>query len=621
MEENKVDVFQKDLPQLIVALDTKKDSANYIHIADAQDGTTYYCPCCKGEIKPRAFKRDTKYQVQPHFYHESGGCNEESFVHFICKTWLFEKGSKFKIRDNIYEVLKIDVETTLHTSFGDYIPDIIVTTTIGKVLYFEIKTTNKKNVHYIPKWDDLRNDVVEVDTRYFINQKCKNNIPVFNLIHSDGECFIKSFTSADYDRTISRRKLEWKRQDKLNYKIHWERLDWFWNALCNFQSQLLSENDLLIAFDSMDYTDKLWCFENIKNKSCVSLKEQFKQSLNKDFFVSLESISENENIYIYYKHISPLLYNITCKYLMSFEGYDLFEKVERKIRLKHGIILMDTLEDITKDVDSLCNKLKLIEKKIALIKSWTKLPYIKSICPCSHFNANKFQLSELFFKISFQDHIHSSFLNEDIGLWNERLLNLNLSIINDTYEKYKKNALCDLENDFIKHALKNNGSYQKAITIVKNKCDIPVNQPLSLRISSDFRKLSLLSNLDLICEYDFKREDIFDEIGSKIEVLFLSRINLLIKYRHALSECMEIINQCTNKMWRIRNCDGEIILYLFINGKMTNHQLITDINFLDIHKIDFEGDHKDEILRRLYENMCRLIKHTEYHYGIRILEG
>ena len=211
-----MEIVEKDLPQLIVALDSLNDDANYVHILDAKENTNYYCPCCKGVVKPRAYKKDKNYQVQAHYYHETGGCNEETFVHYICKTWLFEKGCKFIVNDTQYEVENIEVEKTLHTSFGNYRPDIIVTTTVGKVFYFEVKTTNKKTELYAPKWDELGNDVVEVDTRYFINQKFKNDIPVFNLIYSDGECFIKNYSRNEYEDIIAIRKLEWKRQEKLN---------------------------------------------------------------------------------------------------------------------------------------------------------------------------------------------------------------------------------------------------------------------------------------------------------------------------------------------------------------------------------------------------------------------
>ena len=160
----------KDLPQLIIGLDNKNECANYVHIEDVKDGIKYYCPCCKGEIKPRAYKKDEEYKVQPHFYHVTGGCTEESYVHYICKTWLFEKGCKFIVNDSTYVVSSVEVEKTFHTSFGDYRPDITVTTEDNKIFFFEIKYTNKKNELYAPKWDELGCDVVEVDVKEFINK-------------------------------------------------------------------------------------------------------------------------------------------------------------------------------------------------------------------------------------------------------------------------------------------------------------------------------------------------------------------------------------------------------------------------------------------------------------------
>ena len=45
-----LDIIEKDLPQLIVGLDSLDDSANYIHIEDVKENINYYCPCCKGLI-------------------------------------------------------------------------------------------------------------------------------------------------------------------------------------------------------------------------------------------------------------------------------------------------------------------------------------------------------------------------------------------------------------------------------------------------------------------------------------------------------------------------------------------------------------------------------------------
>ena len=55
-----MEIVEKDLPQLIVALDSLNDDANYVHILDAKENTNYYCPCCKGIVKPRAYKKDKK---------------------------------------------------------------------------------------------------------------------------------------------------------------------------------------------------------------------------------------------------------------------------------------------------------------------------------------------------------------------------------------------------------------------------------------------------------------------------------------------------------------------------------------------------------------------------------
>ena len=80
----------KDMPQLVVALDSDDDKAQYIYISNAKEDMEYYCPCCKGKIKPRAYKDDRAYMVQPHYYHISGGCTEESYVHYICKMFSFK---------------------------------------------------------------------------------------------------------------------------------------------------------------------------------------------------------------------------------------------------------------------------------------------------------------------------------------------------------------------------------------------------------------------------------------------------------------------------------------------------------------------------------------------------
>ena len=299
-----MEIVERDLPQLIVALDSLNDDANYVHILDAKENTNYYCPCCKGIVKPRAYKKDKNYQVQAHYYHEIGGCNEETFVHYICKTWLFEKGCKFIINNTQYEVKNIEVEKTLHTSFGDYRPDIIVTTTVGKVFYFEIKTTNKKTELYAPKWDELGNDVVEVDTRYFINQKFKNDIPVFNLIYSDGECFIKNYSRNEYEDIIAKRKLEWKRQDKLNYKIKWEQLDWFWEYLQDYYAENCNIDVVCNQFSKLDFSDQKFICSKLNSTKHNKLKYELENYYN----------NKEELQKVHLQHISAIVRKLNCEF-------------------------------------------------------------------------------------------------------------------------------------------------------------------------------------------------------------------------------------------------------------------------------------------------------------------
>jgi hypothetical protein len=197
--------------------------------------------------------------------------------------WLFENGCKFKVNEQIYTVDKIDTEKTFHTEFGDYRPDITVYTEENKTFFFEIKNTNKKTENYIPKWDELENDVVEVDVRYFINQKVDSNIPEFKLIYSDGECFIKTYTRKDYDDLIAKRKMEWKRQDKLNYKMIWEKLDWFWIELQKYKINKSNLQNVIEKYSMLEYDDMDVCISIVKKMKCLGLYKALIPLINKRF--------------------------------------------------------------------------------------------------------------------------------------------------------------------------------------------------------------------------------------------------------------------------------------------------------------------------------------------------
>jgi len=291
--------FYKDLPQLIVALD--KDD-NYIHIRDTKDDCEYFCPCCRNSIKPRANKKDREYQVQAHFYHVNGSCDEESRVHWLYKNWLFKRGSKFYVENTLYEVDNVEIEKTHKTSFGDYRPDITVHTTDGKIILFEVNFSSSKTENsYMEKWCELNYDVIEVNIRKLMNEDYNNEIPRFVLIYRDGECYKKSYANGDDYSEIAKIKNEWKRQDKINYKIMWERLDWFWLTLQNYKQQKESFDNVLESFKCINIKDKEICFDIIKKQSCIKGKVgAFRDIINceikwfsipKDMFYGVEVIS------------------------------------------------------------------------------------------------------------------------------------------------------------------------------------------------------------------------------------------------------------------------------------------------------------------------------------------
>jgi hypothetical protein len=281
--EEKFYEMTKDLPQLILAMDTNDGNGQYVLIQNAKEDETYYCPCCGGEVKPRAYKKDKEYQVQPHFYHINGGCTEESYIHYVCKMLLTKKNCKFKVGDKEYSVKSVDVEKTYDTKFGKYRPDVTIVTKEDKVFFAEIAHTSQKTQEYLPKWDELGNDVIEIKSNEFINVIVENKIPSFKLIYSNGQCFVKSSLHEDYTKFIYKRKEDWKRQDLLNYKIQWERLDWFFIKLQDYKLGKTSYKSMLDSFKQVDRVDKPLLFDLIKKQSCLKgEKQQFRDIINNE---------------------------------------------------------------------------------------------------------------------------------------------------------------------------------------------------------------------------------------------------------------------------------------------------------------------------------------------------
>lgn len=273
-------------PELMYALDSKGEYADWKNVYNVSGSDVLYCPICLGRVKLWNGQDPNKtYQKQRCFHHIDGMCSQESRIHFAYKTWLLEQGSKFKVGEIIYEVVNSEIEKTFHTKFGDYRPDITVETTEGKSFYIEIADTNKKTDDYIEKWDELGCDVLELDVNEQLIKATTAEIPEFDIIYSSstGECYIKHYTRQDYDDLITERKIYWKRKDLIRYKIQWERLDWFWRKLQDFYSGNSKIDVLIEAFKQMDSEDQRFICKRMRGKH-ASLKYELENNYtdNKD---------------------------------------------------------------------------------------------------------------------------------------------------------------------------------------------------------------------------------------------------------------------------------------------------------------------------------------------------
>ncbi len=376
-----MDIFEY-LPQLIVAYDGDDEFANLIHVKKADKEKDYLCPCCGGIVKPRALDSNKE---QSHYYHKTGKCTKESQLHFFCKNWLFEKGSKFYIDNELFEVSSIDIEKIFNTSFGDYKPDVTVYTTNNKIIYFEMFFANRKTGDdYFCKWEELGNDVVEVNIKEYMFKTDTDAIPSFSYLYHDGTCYSKPYVKRDlYANTIARIKRELTRQKVLNYKARIEQLDWFWQEIRNN-----SRDNILDIISKMEYDDMVSCYEIIKRKQCVSyLKDDILNIINQkvisDVRESLELPTDDKDIYFDLDHIRGRTYKAGIRlnfksehithnvlyspnnYWCSFEKLNGFPKIvfSKNIMSKNELIVSENnIEDLKKIYDCVTERKENILK-------------------------------------------------------------------------------------------------------------------------------------------------------------------------------------------------------------------------------------------------------------------
>lgn len=615
-----MDIFEY-LPQLIVAYDGNDKFANLIHVKKANKDDDYYCPCCGGNVKPRALDSTKE---QSHYYHISGKCTKESQLHFFIKNWLFEKGSQFFINDVLYEVDFIEIEKTYNTPFGDYRPDVTVHTSSNEIIHFEIFFTNRKTGdNYFCKWDALGNSVVEVNVKEYMCKTDANIIPNFTYLYHDGICYSKTYVKKDlYATTIAKIKNELTRQKVIDYKVRIEKLDWFWQKIIENSSK----EEILKCIDSMSYEDMVSCFEIIKRKQCVShLKKDVLDIINKKVISNIRDsigLPFDKNVYLdvrHYKgktyeigirlniHTEHIIYNdfyLRCKYnRWDFEkstGYP-------KIIFKRNIFSFEEIEipkSKTSELKDIFNK--TIEYKKQLIDYEKELSKFEENGYKIRFNNNCYTV----LKITETNKLES--ILEGRYIENLSINSLSQEIQHELKDRAEKNYL----ENYIKGK-----EAQALIFDLRNYKN--VNAKVHVGYKKNYNKdqePGIYFDLEIYngIIYTEKLTTEKDEFLCIIKSAKQEIDNFVRKYKIAIDLVFQI-NNCKNSFWRadlIFNRIGVLCLeidQIYINPS----EWYMTKEYMDLSEACLSSDMR---LRNALINKMKLVMKNMEQYGYRVME-
>ncbi len=613
--------FFEYLPQLIVAYDSNDKFANLIHVKRAKQDETYYCPCCGGIVKPRALGSSKE---QSHYYHVTGKCTKESQLHFFCKNWLFEKGSKFYIDDDLLVVDSIDIEAAWNTPFGKYIPDITVYTSSGETIYFEIFFSNRKTGDdYFCKWDYLGNNVVEVNIKEYMFKTDASIIPQFTYLYHDGICYSKTYVKRDlYATTIAKIKNELTRQKVLDYKARIEKLDWFWQKIIKNSSK----EDILKCIDAMPYEDMVSCFEIIRRKQCVShLKKDVLDTINKKVIGNIRNsigLPFDENVYFdvrHYKgrtyeigirlniHTDHIIYNdfyLRCKH----NGWD-FEKSTGypKIIFKRNIFSIEEIEIPKNKIPELEDIFsKTVEYKKQIIDYEKELSRFEENGYKVRFNNNRYTVLQMDEINKFEPILKDQYIEKlDIDLLSQEI----------QYELKKKT-----EKDFLENYIKS----QETQTLI---CDLQNYKNVGAKVHVGYKKnYGKDQETDIYFELGLYNGTIYSKKLTPDKDIFLDVIesakqeidNFIEKY-NVVIDLVSQINNCKNGFWKVElsfNWLGVLRLEIdqvYINPSewhITKEHIDLSENLLS----------SEDQLCNIIVNKMKLVMKNMEKYGYRVME-
>lgn len=605
-----MDIFEY-LPQLIVAYDGNDEFANLIHVKKSNKDSNYYCPCCGGIVKPRALESTKE---QSHYYHITGKCTKESQLHFFCKNWLFEKGSKFYINENLFEVDFIEVEKICNTPFGDYKPDVSVHTISGETIYFEMFFSNRKTGDdYFCKWDFLGNSVVEVNIKEYIIKTDASIIPTFTYLYHDGVCHSKTYVKKDlYASTIAKIKRILTRERVLDYKARIEKLDWFWQKIQKNDSR----EEILQAVSYMEYDDMVSCYEIVKRKNCVSyLKDDVLDIINKSVVEKVRKsidIPNDKNVYFDLKQHHGRTYEVGIMLNIELEHiafndfpYHImddwhFNKISGfpKIVFKKNIFSCDEIKIPPKGIKKLKQLFRdTVEYKNQLAK------YEKELCAFEG-DDYKIRINNGYYTV-LKKNKNSSY---DLILDKCYLGSLNIDDLKDAIDKKVT------ENDeiaFLEY-IKKNKYYQGLLEDLKNYNGIESNVEIGYK---SYEKTGLYISLWLYGEIITSQKIRPDEndLNAVINQYKSEIDNFFNKYR-IVYDVINRINNCSNKLWEAEFCVdfcGDFCLKIIVHADNWH-----DYYYIDLAEIDILDN--EQLINTVTHFMNSLLREMEMH-GHRVI--
>ena len=612
-----MDVFEY-LPQLIVAYDGNDKFANLIHVKKANSDNNYFCPCCGGSVKPRALD---SIKEQSHYYHVTGKCTKESQLHFFCKNWLFEEGSKFYVDDSLFEVKSIEIEKPYETPFGKYIPDVTVHTTTGIDIYFEMFFTNRKTGDdYFCKWDYLGNDVVEVNIKEYMFKTDVDTIPTFTYLYHDGNCYSKPYIKRDlYANTIARIKRELTRQKVLNYKARIEQLDWFWQEIRNNKSR----EEILNVISEMDYEDMISCYEIINRKQCVSyLKSDVLDLINQKVVSEVREsldLPYDDNIYFDLEYVKGRTYkagirlNIKTEHIIYNKLYSYYNHC-----YNNRWYDFDSLRELPKVVFSknILNKNEIVisdENKCELIDLYSNVYEIKENLlkyeeDLSNFEKNKY-------KIRMNNDLYTvlTVVNDKTEVLFENV-NISSLDINKLLDEINQKITENKNDEFLKSLLSSD-NYKDFMQEIKTCKDFDIN----IDIEKAKKHIRLKMYIGDKCFYNEILNNTVDFNKKKNDCM--SIIHDFTEKYSTIIHVVNVVNNCKNNFWKSEisfdNHWGEIIIMVdqkyFIPKRYTTFERIY-FNFDDVLSLKVK-----DIIIQLEKAMYQVMKNME-RCGYRVME-